>query len=399
MKILSTTLSDPDPERTGTLIRISLLPQFACRLISYKAESIFGVPKTRPLSIAVSVTQKCNSRCKTCNIWNDKPARKHELDIDEYEKIFKSLGKSVIWYTLSGGEPFLRNDIVDIVKLIKKYSNPQVLIIPTNAILTDRITEAISKILAITSPDTTLIVNLSLDGIGEDHDQIRGIPGNYSKFKDTLSALQELKKSYPSSFEVGVHSVVSRFNVEKILDLFDFVRNNLHPDSYICEIAENRGELLNTADDIAPGLDLYEKTIRPLQDEIRESLLRNKGVTGLIQAFRLRYYDYVIDEMRGKRRIIPCYAGQVSAQISPWGDVWPCCIRAYEADMGNLRDYGLEFDKLWRSEQAVKIRHQVHTDDCYCPMANVHYTNMVLAPAAVFGVVKNYVGSRLSRQK
>lgn len=377
------------------MFKISLLPQMASRLLVYKTESIVGYPHTKPLSLTVSVTQKCNSKCKTCNIWVDKQKTKNELTINEYDQIFKSIGRSVIWYTLSGGEPFLRNDIVDIVKLIKKYSNPKVLIIPTNAILTNRIAAATTKILDITSPDTTLIVNLSLDGIGENHDEIRGIPGNFTKFKETLSTLQELKKSYPHSFEIGVHSVVSRFNVEKILDLFDYVKDNLHPDSYICEIAENREELLNTSDNITPSLDLYEQSIRPLQQEIRESLLHNKGLTGLIQAFRLRYYDYVITEMREKRRLIPCYAGQVSAQISPWGDVWPCCILAYKADMGNLRDYDFDFNKLWRSEQASKIRQQVHRGDCYCPMANVHYTNMALNCSAMLAVVTNYFGTRL----
>jgi len=375
---------------------ISLYAQMAYKILGYKAESILGFPKTKPMSLTVSITQRCNSKCKTCNIWVDKQDTKRELTLGEYERIFKSIGKSVIWYTLSGGEPFLRNDIVDIAKLIKVYSDPKVINIPTNALLTNRIVTEARKILEITSPDTTLIINLSLDGIGENHDEIRGIPGNFAKFKETLFALKELKKDYPKSFEVGVHSVVSKFNVDNILELFDYVKENFHPDSYICEIAENREELLNTSDDITPAIDLYEQSIRPLQQEIRESLLHNKGLTGIIQAFRLKYYDYVITELREKRRIIPCYAGQVSAQISPWGDVWPCCILAYKADMGNLRDHNLDFNKLWHSEQASKIRQQVHKGDCYCPMANVHYTNMALTPSAMVGVLSNYIKGKQS---
>jgi MoaA/NifB/PqqE/SkfB family radical SAM enzyme len=317
--------------------------------------------------------------------------------LDEYERIFKSIGHAVIWYTLSGGEPFLREDIVEIAALIKKYSNPKILIIPTNAILTRSIKKDVEEILKITAPGTTLIVNLSLDGIGADHDQIRGIKGNFERFQETFFEIKELKKSYRDSLEVGVHSVVSRFNVEKILDLFSYVRKTLEPDSYISEIAENREELLNTGDLITPDIGLYEQTIRPLQQELRESLLRNRGLTGMIQAFRLRYYDYVITEMREQRRIIPCHAGQVSAQISPWGDVWPCCILAYRAEMGNLRDFDLDFNRLWHAEKAVQVRQQVKNGDCFCPMANVHYTNMVLSPTAMIDVIRNYMSVRLGR--
>jgi MoaA/NifB/PqqE/SkfB family radical SAM enzyme len=352
-----------------------------------------------PLSLTVSITQKCNSRCKTCNIWQERrtPKKQDELSLEEYEQIFKSLGKSVIWYTLSGGEPFLRKDIVQIARLIKRYSDPAILTIPTNAILTSAIVSAVKEMLSFLSPGTTLIVNLSLDGIGDKHDEIRDIPGNFERFLKTYAALKELKKLYRDSFEIGVHSVVSKFNVELLPELFEYAKRELAPDSYICEIAENREELLNVDEDITPAIDVYERTIRFLQQGIRESLLKNRGIPGLIQSFRLKYYDYVVTEMREKRRVIPCYAGQVSAQISPWGDIWPCCILAYKAEMGNLRDFDLDFARFWYSDKARQIRKQVAKGDCYCPMANVHYTNMALTPIAMLNVVKNYIGARLKR--
>ena len=378
-------------------MNIGLLTGMGYRLMRHKLQSILAFPQTKPMSLTVSITQKCNSKCKTCNIWKDPRNRQpnNELTLNEYEKIFKSIGNSVIWYTLSGGEPFLRKDIVDIARLIIKYSAPKIMIIPTNGLLRDRIVSGTESILRILPSGSTLIVNVSLDGIDEKHDEIRGIPGNFNKFLETFAALKELKKTYPHSFELGVHSVVSRFNVENISELFDYVKNNLSPDSYICEIAENREELLNIEDNITPAIDIYEKTIRSLQHEIRESLLHNKGITGLIQAFRLQYYDYVVTEMREKRRIIPCYAGRVSVQISPWGDVWPCCILAYKADMGNLREFELEFNKLWYSEKAIKVRNKVFKGDCYCPVANIHYTNMALTPKAIVGVMDNYLRARI----
>ncbi len=370
----------------------------AHRMLCYKMEQSIGVPKTRPISLTVSVTQRCNSRCRTCNIWKHRAAGQ-ELSVGEYETIFRTLGSKVLWYTLSGGEPFLRDDLVDIVKVVKRYTEPAVINIPTNGLLPQKTLNSVRDILRITAPDTTLIVNVSLDGIGKDHDDIRGVPGNFNKFEETYSGLKELKQQYPASFEIGVHSVISKFNVANLLTLFNFVKDNLRPDSYISEIAENREELLNVDDDISPPVDSYKEIIRQLQQEIRGTLLHNKGLTGVIQAFRLSYYDYVIKELQEKRRIIPCYAGQVSAQISPWGDIWPCCILAYKADMGNVRDFGLDFSRLWYSDKAKQVRKQVAEGDCYCPMANVHYTNMALTPAAMVSVMKNYAGARIQRQR
>jgi MoaA/NifB/PqqE/SkfB family radical SAM enzyme len=207
-----------------------------------------------------------------------------------------------------------------------------------------------------------------------------------------------LKKQYPAAFEIGIHSVISNFNIANLPALFSFVQDTLKPDSYISEIAENREELLNMKDEIAPPVHRYEEIIRPLQHEIRGTLLHNRGLTGMIQAFRLSYYDYVIRELQEKRRVIPCYAGQVSAQISPWGDVWPCCILAYKADMGNLRNFDLDFNRLWSSKQAMRVRKQVARGDCYCPMANVHYTNMALTPSAMVRVCSNYLRATINWQ-
>lgn len=378
-------------------MRASAVAALAPRLVMYVLERSLGFPGSRPLSLTLSVTQRCNSRCKTCNIWQDKRPKDAELSLEEYQKILQSLGRSVIWYTLSGGEPFLRDDIVEIVGLIKRYSDPKVVIIPTNGFLTNRIEEHTRRILEKLSPGTELIVNLSLDGIGEEHDAIRGLPGSFGRVTHTLATLKELKKEYPHSLSIGMHTVVSKYNVSRLLDLFRFVREELRPDSYICEIAENREELLNMDCDIAPSLGEYKKAIRELQRQLRSAVVGLKGLALLVQAFRLKYYDYVVAELERKRRLIHCYAGIVSAQISPWGDVWPCCILAHKAEMGNLRDFDLNFLALWRSKAAIQVRDYIQTGGCYCPMANVHYTNMLLSPEALVGIARNLLAARLSR--
>jgi MoaA/NifB/PqqE/SkfB family radical SAM enzyme len=221
------------------------------RILSYNIYRKTGFLKTLPISLTVSITNVCNSRCQTCNIWKlypkDKELKKEkELELWEYEKIFSNLGKNIFWYTLSGGEPLIRKDVVDIADLMKKHNDPKILIIPTNAIQTDKILTRLKEILKIMG-DSSVIINLSLDGIGKRHDEIRGVSGNFDKLMKTYKGLTDLKGNFPN-LEVGIHSVVSRFNVHDIPELYLWVKENLAPDSYICEIAENRQELFNVED-------------------------------------------------------------------------------------------------------------------------------------------------------
>jgi radical SAM protein with 4Fe4S-binding SPASM domain len=76
-----------------------------------------------------------------------------------------------------------------------------------------------------------------------------------------------------------------------------------------------------------------------------------------------------------KRQIIPCYAGFNSAHIAPDGDVWSCCIKA--KPVGNLRQEDYNFKKIWLSKKIAILRRDIKKGKCYCPMANVSYTNML----------------------
>lgn len=332
-----------------------------------------------PLSMTVSVTNQCNSKCKTCNVWklygNDPQLKNGELKLQEFENIFENIGNSVIWFNLSGGEPYLRPDLVQICKSMYESCNPKILIIPTNGLLPHLIVSKTKEILN-TFQEASVIVNLSLDEIGNLHDEIRGVPKNFEKTMSTYQSLRELRKEF-ENLEIGVHSVVSKFNVNRLLDIYDYVEKELEPDSYICEIAEHRSELFNVKDNITPDVASYENVILRLCQKIKEDYLNKSGVPKLIQAFRLEYYNLVIKELKQKRQVLPCYAGFASCQISPYGDVWPCCILAYEASMGNLRENDYKFKKLWRSKKASEVRKKIKAGFCYCPMANVHYTNML----------------------
>ncbi|MDI6905797.1 MAG: radical SAM protein, partial [Candidatus Bathyarchaeia archaeon] len=185
------------------------------KVLGYKLFRTIHIPKMLPLSVTVSVTNVCNSRCQTCYIWSlyrEKPWLKDkELKTDEFEKIFMNIGRNAVWITISGGEPYLRHDLVRICEAAYEHCHPQILIIPTNCLLPSEIKYKTRKILEIYR-NSAVIVNLSLDGIGKKHDVIRGVPGNFEKVISTYNELRELKKELPN-LTLGVHSVASRFNI------------------------------------------------------------------------------------------------------------------------------------------------------------------------------------------
>lgn len=352
----------------------------------YKLTKYFTfLPIIMPLNLTVSVTFKCNSRCKTCNVWT---RNADEFTLEEFDKTFKSIGRTPYWFTLSGGEPFLRKDIVQICESAYKHCRPKVINIPTNGILHDIIPEKVRQICA-NLPETGIVINLSIDGVGEKHDAIRGVPGNYEKAMKTYYALKDLKMP---NLTVGIMTVISSYNVRDLPLLWEEI-NKLNPDSYVTEIAEEREELLNKGLDITPAYDDYKNTVEFLQKKLAE---RHFGkFSSVIQSFRLVYYDIVKQIIKENRQVIPCMAGLASAHITAEGDVWFCCIQA--KSIGNLRTAGYNFRKIWNCAKARGLRKYIKAGACWCPLANVSYTNILCSPKALFRVLMKYLKLKFGR--
>ncbi|HTY44327.1 MAG TPA: radical SAM protein, partial [Patescibacteria group bacterium] len=168
----------------------------ASKIIQFQLFRAFGFPKIMPVNITVAVTNKCTSLCKTCNlgrnyIKNPKIAD-NDLKPEEYKKIFQNIGRNnVFWFVFSGAEPFMRKDIVEICKYAYDYCRPNVIVLPTNSLSPD-IAPRVKELLEYCKK-TIINVNLSLDGVEKDHDEIRGIKGNFEKVMTLYKELKELK--------------------------------------------------------------------------------------------------------------------------------------------------------------------------------------------------------------
>jgi radical SAM protein with 4Fe4S-binding SPASM domain len=232
------------------------------------------------------------------------------------------------------------------------------------------------------------VINLSIDGIGQKHDRIRGVRGNYEKVMETFSLLKRMKRTY-SNLLIGMHTVISKHNILELPEIYDHIKD-LNPDSYITEIAEHRSEMFNRNEDIPPNPDSFRMAIEDLSTKIRRDYLNSRDFFSRVtQALRLTYYQIAAETVEKKQQVIPCYAAYASCQITPHGDVWPCCVLGYDKPMGNLREVNYDFRKIWFSDKAKAVREFIHTKQCHCPLANANYTNILFNPSTMIQTIKN----------
>jgi MoaA/NifB/PqqE/SkfB family radical SAM enzyme len=360
------------------------------RLPLYGSFYHLGWPRLLPFSLVLSVSFRCNSRCQTCNVWC-KPSD-NDMTADEWQQVFTHLRRPALaggrpfYLTFTGGEPFLRGDLHEIVIAGAQICQPGVITIPTNGLLTRRIIDQTARI-CTAAREVQIGLNLSLDAIGEEHDRIRGVPGNWKRAMETWEGLKALQTDH-ANLVLSVHTVVSRFNVDRIQAIMEGLAA-LEPDSFITEVAEERVELGTMGWDITPSPDQYA----PIADELsaRARAVPVQGLARITQAFRAEYYQLAKQVLQEQRQVIPCLAGWASGHIAPDGDVWTCCTRA--EPVGNLRTTGYDLRPIWteRVGDLRQLRESISARECACPMANASYANMLLHPPTVARIVRELV--------
>ncbi|MFM7584328.1 MAG: radical SAM/SPASM domain-containing protein, partial [Caldilinea sp.] len=282
------------------------------------------------------------------------------------------------------GEPFLRPDLDDLVISAYRHCRPEVITIPTNGMLTERVVEKVARICRECAT-SSIGINLSLDGVGDEHDDIRGVEGNWQLSLQTWQRLKELQKQH-KNLVLTVHTVISRFNAHRFRAIQEGLQF-LEPDSYITEVAEERVELDTIGWGITPLPQEYDAIADFLSQQAKQAPA--KGIARFTQAFRAQYYQLAKRVLHERDQVIPCYAGWASAHIAPNGDLWSCCIRAEQ--VGNLRQSGYDLMPLWKGQSMAQLRDSIKRKECACPMANANYANMLLHPPTVAKVILDVV--------
>ncbi|MFZ2493598.1 MAG: radical SAM protein [Thermoanaerobaculia bacterium] len=309
----------------------------------------------QPVYLILGLTYDCNSFCRTCFNWEQlRKNKEHELSFDEIRKTVESMGE-MLFVVMSGGEPFLRRDLPDICELLSTNNKVKQITIPTGAITSDLIARQVEKTVQ-RCPSTQIVVNLSIDHVGEKHDWIRGVPGNYERAKKTYSLLAALKEKY-SNLTVNVHTCLCTYNVDDLDDLFVAVRRDFPSISF------HSFEMLRG--------DQPDKSIQPITTERYREVLPKleaywngyKNYDGFLKFVKMYSRRMELAVLEQETQVRPCHAGTVSGVLDARGEVRMCELRE---PVGNVRDTGYDFGKLWSSAAADEQRLSIRNKECHC---------------------------------
>jgi MoaA/NifB/PqqE/SkfB family radical SAM enzyme len=304
----------------------------------------------RPYKMTFAITYRCQSRCLTCNIWQRKPV--NELTTDEIREFAKK-NNYFRWLEITGGEPFLNSDIVEIVKAFVQNSDGLfILTMPTNSLCNqEMLVGKLKQILDLGIPKVS--ITLSLDGNRELHDRIRGIPGNFDRVMSMARRLKELQKEYKNLFFVFGYTM-SRLNQGHLEETINDVRKELPwatANNFHVNVGQLSGMYYGNEDmQIAADRESVAKEVKMLLKMRKKEI----GIIPIIEGIFLRkLVDYVTtgkSPMRSRSM-------DVSLFLDSYGNVFPSIM--WDKKIGNIRDTGYDLGKIWSSQEADEIRKSI----------------------------------------
>jgi radical SAM protein with 4Fe4S-binding SPASM domain len=333
--------------------------------------------KKAPLHLTLFVTRRCNARCPFCFYLekNENHAESSELSLDEIKRISGSM-KNLLWVAFSGGEVFLRKEIIEISRAFYKNNRPSIMLYSTNGLMPDTIIERTEQILK-SCPNSVITVKVSIDGIGEKHDSLRGVPNSFNKVIETCKLLSELLDKY-RNFELGINTVFCSSNQDDMDEIMEFVGGldmiNTHTVSLV------RGDIKETAyKDI--DIDKYLETIEKLEKNLKEGsspIYRFRG-SRIKAAQDVLQRSLIHRTFKEKRQLLPCYAGMLNMVISETGEVYPCENFKDDFNIGNVRAFNCDIISLLNSKRAKGIISSIKKG-CFCTHECYMMTNILFNP-------------------
>jgi MoaA/NifB/PqqE/SkfB family radical SAM enzyme len=314
------------------------------------------------------VTTRCNSRCGHCFFWKSLN-QKDELSLEEIKKIFSNLGY-IRDISLSGGEPILREDISDIIKIICEKSKPYSLSIPSNGLLPRRL-EQVAKKMMKEHPKTKLILNLSVDGLERTHEYIRGVKGNFKKVLECMDRLNKIKKEY-RNLTINVNTVLINKNIEEIPRLMKFVKSKMGVDGHYFEVMRGDSKDKNfKIPNIKKLAAFYKKAVENNKYYFNKKYSQNKIEIKLGKKFTEFFYSGIVkylykiqmDVLLGKKFPFCCLAGKTSLVIYPNGNVSVCELRQ---PIENIRNFDYDFNKLKQTQKFINLLKEIKRTRCSC---------------------------------
>lgn len=292
---------------------------------------------SKKLNGTVIVTYRCNAKCTMCNRYKVPSKPEEEISLETIRKL-----PEMYFTNITGGEPFIRDDLKDIVRELYKKSDR--IVISTNGFFTDKIVDLCKEFPQIG-------IRISIEGLEQTNNEIRGLEDGYNRGYTTLKKLVDMGMQ-----DVGFGMTVQDRNAADLVPLYnisdelgmEFATASLHNSFYFVESHNIIKDRLAVA-----------KNFEDLINRLLESNSPKKW-------FRAYFNHGLINYIFSQKRLLPCDMSFDTFFIDPYGDVMPCNGTKEKQVMGNLNEQS--WDELWNSEQAEKVRKFVRNCDRNCWM-------------------------------
>lgn len=310
----------------------------------------------KPLRMALMVTHRCNLRCAMCMIVErDAELREKDLTTNELKLIISKIPSRTL-ITFTGGEPFVRKDILDLVAYASQ--NHRVNLI-TNGVLFNE--EKIERLMSLAPKRVfqkgAILVGVSVQGIGETHDAVVGVKGAFEKVRDHVIQFRESRKQWGKCLPLlDIKSVITEQNVEQMNNLVDFARE-MEADFCTFQIVNTQDSSYGITDVNKEAYLVPPPPVRfSKMDELREQLVivekRKKEVPFEIRFNPILPPDEIVRRYQNAIDIwdYGCFVPWTTAHIGPTGKVFPC----YSINCGNLLEKS--FDEVWNGTTFREFR-------------------------------------------
>jgi len=329
--------------------------------------------KGPPLQLIYFVTSRCNSNCSHCFLRGGLNKERDVLTLEETEKIAGGMPR-LLSLSLTGGEPFLRDELPEIAGIFYANGGFNNLVITSNGLETERTVAAAERILS-GCRRSNVFIGISFDGLEDTHNSIRGVKDAFARSKMTFLRLKELKGRY-RNLSLGTCTTCSAQNQGELSRLYDFLLS-LGPDG----IGINLMRGANWRQYIA-GIDIHNYqnfACRKLQDWRRGRLTHsNIRYNRLLYAKESIQYALIARIYSERRYLMACYAGRLLAVMRENGDVYPC--EMFERPIANIRGFDYDFPRLWSSKAARLIRREIKQARCFCTYECATTSNILFNP-------------------